>query len=51
MNDSTGIYLAVGETIFKLPLSEFFIISEQSGGMLTAKHKMKIFEVPFLRID
>ncbi|WP_404469561.1 YndJ family protein [Sutcliffiella horikoshii] len=47
----SGIYLAVGETIFKLPLSEYFIISEQSGGMLTAEHKMKIFGVPFLRID
>lgn len=47
----SGIYLAVGGTIFELPLSEFFVIREQSGGVLTAEHKMKIFGVPFLRVD
>ncbi|MGD6873679.1 YndJ family protein [Sutcliffiella horikoshii] len=47
----SGIYLAVGSTIFKLPLSEYFVISEQSRGVLTAEHKMKIFGVPFLRVD
>ncbi|UAL47921.1 YndJ family protein [Sutcliffiella horikoshii] len=47
----SGIYLAVGKTIFKLPLSEYFIIREQSRGVLTAEHKMKIFGVPFLRVD
>ncbi|KMJ57165.1 hypothetical protein AB685_17290 [Bacillus sp. LL01] len=46
-----GIYLAVGKTVFKLPLSEYFLIRETSEGELTAYHKMKIFGVPFLRID
>ncbi|MGD6780228.1 YndJ family protein [Sutcliffiella horikoshii] len=47
----SGVYLALGSTTFKLPLSEYFVIREQSRGVLTAEHKMKIFGVPFLRID
>ncbi|KPB05998.1 YndJ family protein [Bacillus sp. CHD6a] len=46
-----GVYLAVGRTIFKLPLSEHFIIKEKRAGVLTAEHNMKIFGVPFLRVD
>ncbi|MFC0186787.1 YndJ family protein [Fictibacillus aquaticus] len=46
-----GIYLAAGKTLFRLPLSEHFIIEETEEGLLVAMHKMKVFGVPFLRID
>ncbi|WP_227752098.1 YndJ family protein [Viridibacillus arvi] len=46
-----GIYLAAGKFLFKLPLSEHFTIIETHKGHLTALHKMKIFGIPFLRID
>lgn len=47
----TGIYLAAGQTLFRLPLSEHFSIAETSAGSLTAIHKMRIFGIPFLQID
>ncbi|WP_026583834.1 YndJ family protein [Bacillus sp. J33] len=46
-----GIYLAAGKTLFKLPLSEHFLVKETSPGSLTAQHKMRIFGLPFLQID
>ncbi|MBN3553961.1 YndJ family protein [Fictibacillus nanhaiensis] len=47
----SGIYLAIGECLLKLPLSEYFLIEEAADNSLTATHKMKIFEVPFLEIE
>lgn len=47
----SGIYLAAGKTLFKLPLSEHFLIKEISAGSLTAHHKMRIFGIPFLQIE
>lgn len=47
----SGIYLTAGKTLFKLPLSEYFLIKETSGESLTALHKMRIFGIPFLQID
>lgn len=47
----SGIYLAVGKTLIKLPLSEHFLIKETSIGSLTAHHKMRIFGIPFLKIN
>lgn len=46
-----GIYLAIGKTLFKLPLSENFIIQETREGKLAAHHNMKIFGIPFLKIN
>lgn len=46
-----GIYLATGKLLFKLPLSEDFLIEEKQAGELTAIHKMKLFGLPFLKID
>lgn len=46
-----GIYLAAGKTLFRLPLSEYFIIEETEKGSLTALHKMHIFGIPFLKIE
>ncbi|WP_257535527.1 YndJ family protein [Mesobacillus foraminis] len=46
-----GIYLAAGKTLFKLPLSELFLIKETGDGSLAAHHKMQIFGLPFLHID
>ncbi|MBH0156926.1 YndJ family protein [Fictibacillus sp. 5RED26] len=47
----SGIYLAVGKYVFKLPLSESFLIKDSKNNMLTATHKMKIFGMPFLNIQ
>jgi hypothetical protein len=47
----SGIYLATGKMFFKLPLSEHFLIEETSVGSLTAHHKMRIFGIPFLKIE
>lgn len=47
----SGIYLAAGKTLFKLPLSEHFFIHETGPGTLSAHHKMRIFGIPFLKID
>ncbi|MGJ3194448.1 YndJ family protein [Peribacillus frigoritolerans] len=47
----SGIYLAAGKALFKLPLSEHFLINETIAGILTAHHKMRIFGIPFLHID
>ncbi|MED4039624.1 YndJ family protein [Niallia taxi] len=46
-----GIYLATGKLLFKLPLSEDFLIEEKQAGELTAIHKMKLFGLPFLQIN
>lgn len=46
-----GIYLAAGKTLFKLPLSEHFLIKEAAAGTLTAHHNMRIWGLPFLKID
>jgi hypothetical protein len=46
-----GIYLAVGNSLLKLPLSENFLIEETSEGSLAAQHTMKIFGVHFLKIQ
>ncbi|MFD2672662.1 YndJ family protein [Marinicrinis sediminis] len=46
-----GIYLAAGKKVFKLPLSEFFLIQDAGEHKLTAEHHMRIFGLPFLRID
>jgi len=45
-----GIYLAIGKMLFKLPLSEYFLIEEIREGELTATHKMRLFGIPFLLI-
>lgn len=47
---NAGIYLAVGKCLFKLPLSEYFVIKESKNNTLTAIHKMKIARAPFLTI-
>jgi hypothetical protein len=46
----TGIYLAVGEFLLKLPLSEYFVIKESKNNALTATHNMKMVGAPFLTI-
>lgn len=46
----TGIYLAIGTFLLKLPLSELFIITDENE-KLTAIHTMRIFGLPFLRIN
>ncbi|WP_349408526.1 YndJ family protein [Pseudalkalibacillus sp. SCS-8] len=46
-----GVYLAVGRFLFKLPLSEYFVIKESTNNTLTATHKMTIFGLPFLTIS
>lgn len=46
-----GIYLSFRKIIFKLPLQEEFLIEENTGGDLFAKHRMKLFSIPFLNID
>ncbi|MBD8071461.1 YndJ family protein [Bacillus sp. PS06] len=50
-DSDAGIYLAVGEAVVKLPLSERFLITEEKAGYLLAHHKMRIFGLPFLQID
>lgn len=49
--EDAGIYLAMGKTLFKLPLSERFVIREIGAGSLAALHTMRLFGVPFLRVD
>jgi YndJ-like protein len=46
-----GIYLSFGKNLFKLPLSEHFLIRQTSRGSLAASHNMKIFEMHFLNIE
>lgn len=46
-----GVYLAAGDILFKLPLSEHFLIQETSQGSLAASHNMKIFGMHFLNIE
>lgn len=46
-----GIYLSFRQFVFKLPLQEQFLIEEIPSGELYAKHRMKIFSIPFLSID
>jgi len=45
-----GIYLAVGNYLPKLPISERFTVSEVEEGTLKAIHEMKLFAIPFLTI-
>jgi len=46
-----GVYLsAKSNHLFKLPLEEIFHISQTKKHELTAKHRMKIFGIPFLTI-
>ncbi|SDM89904.1 YndJ-like protein [Psychrobacillus sp. OK028] len=47
----TGIYLSIRKFVFKLPLQEQFLIEELPDGLLNAKHRMKIFAIPFLSIN
>lgn len=49
--DDAGIYLAIRDFLFKLPLHEHFTIEAVNDTTLTAIHKMHIFGIPFLRID
>ena len=49
--DDAGIYLAIGNFLFKLPLHEHFVIEAENNKTLTAIHKMHIFGLPFLQID
>ncbi|MCE4048775.1 MULTISPECIES: YndJ family protein [Bacillaceae] len=49
--EDPGIYLAIGTWLFRLPLSENFVIEQTTKRELTAIHKMKLFGVPFLKID
>ncbi|OIU71829.1 YndJ family protein [Rossellomorea aquimaris] len=46
-----GVYLAGGDSLLKLPLSEHFLIRETSRGSLAASHNMKIFGMHFLNIE
>lgn len=50
LGSDAGIYLAVREIIFKLPLEEQFLLEEKNK-ILTAKHEMRIFSIPFLTIN
>ena len=50
-NSDAGIYLTFRNIVFKLPLQEQFFIDEEPNGELFAKHRMKIFSIPFLSID
>lgn len=50
-NSDAGIYLSFHKFVFKLPLQEQFLIEELPDGDLYAKHRMKIFSIPFLSID
>lgn len=45
-----GIYLAVGQYLPKLPISERFTVWETEEGILKAIHNMKICSLPFLTI-
>lgn len=47
----SGVYLAFGKTVFKLPIEEVFHVEQIKEGELKANHKMWIFAVPFLTID
>ncbi|WP_277586618.1 YndJ family protein [Psychrobacillus antarcticus] len=50
-NSDAGIYLSFRNSVCKLPLQEQFLIEELPSGELYAKHRMKIFSIPFLSID
>lgn len=50
-SSDAGIYLSFRKIIFRLPLQEQFLIEERPGGDLFARHRMKIFSLPFLSID
>lgn len=45
-----GTYLAIGNYVMKLPLHEYFIITEEAGDLM-ATHDMTIFGLRFLHID
>ncbi|WP_332645615.1 YndJ family protein [Lysinibacillus sp. 54212] len=46
----SGTYLAIGNYVMKLPLHEYFIITEEAGDLI-ATHIMTIFGLHFLHID
>ncbi|MFJ7666345.1 hypothetical protein ACIQXI_04515 [Lysinibacillus sp. NPDC097195] len=46
-----GIYLALKNYVWRLPLNEHFTITATSETTLSAIHTMRIFGLPFLRID
>lgn len=46
-----GIYLALKHYVLRLPLNEHFIITAINSNTLSAVHTMRIFGLPFLRID
>ncbi|MFD2625077.1 YndJ family protein [Salibacterium salarium] len=46
-----GIYLAVKNHLFKLPIDERFHVKEGGKGTLQAYHRMTMFHLPFLTID
>ena len=47
----SGVFLAMNQYIFKLPLKEQFLIAEAEENHLSAIHRMKIFNIPFLTIN
>ncbi|KOS68582.1 hypothetical protein AEA09_08480 [Lysinibacillus contaminans] len=49
--EDAGIYLAIRDFLFKLPLHEHFTITATRETSMTAIHTMRIFGLPFLRID
>lgn len=46
-----GIYLAMKHYVYRLPLNEHFTITAKNETTLSAVHTMRIFGLPFLRID
>ena len=46
-----GTFLAIRHFFFKLPLHEHFTLTATSETSLAAMHKMRIFGLPFLKID
>lgn len=52
LDSDAGVYLSVGRSgLFKLPIAEDFLITDEGTGYLLAKHTMWICSLPFLTID
>ncbi|MGP4108762.1 YndJ family protein [Virgibacillus sp. L01] len=49
--NNSGIYLAFGKYLFRLPIEEKFYVEEAEKGNLRAQHNMWIFSLPFLKIN
>ncbi|MBP1948658.1 YndJ family protein [Virgibacillus litoralis] len=49
--NNSGIYLAFGKFLFRLPIEEKFYVEEAEKGNLRAQHNMWIFSLPFLKIN